>query len=94
MGVERGGEQSSVLHPGKGGAGAAAVGASGGEIQGEKGEEEAEDWNKDEGNVAIGQKQIVLQVVGNPSPHPIPTSHVCHAEAIDDRENYGCPHVE
>ena len=42
VGVGGGGEQGSVLHPGKGEAGAAGL-ASGGESQGEKGEEEAED---------------------------------------------------
>ena len=45
MVVGGGGEQSAKLHPGKGEAGAAAVGAglaSGGESQGEEGEEEAE----------------------------------------------------
>ena len=94
--MERGGKQDSVLHPGKGEACKTAAGLAGGsgESQGDKGEEEAEDTER---NTNV---QVETWVVTGNTKDPgiqgkVPTGgHLCHAEAVHHRANYGCRHVE
>ena len=76
-----------MFHPRKGEAGR-------GESQGEEGEEEAEDWDEDVGNVFSRMVQIKVQVDGNPSFEIVPPANVCHAEAISNDAQGGDEKIE
>ena len=95
--IRFGDNKCAKLNPGKGKAAAAAVEAAagftgGGESQGEEGEEEAEDWDGEEGP-RVSPYEIVFQVPGNPVPAELPFTNTGHAQTIDNTANNGQDNV-